>query len=137
MNSRLSRYALILIAALSTACTAGLQDTIARRVIEGRMSDMSDPTDYPGLQAVVCGAGSPLPSREAAGQALLRGDYGEAERLTAPLIAACPVDPSFHLWRFASLAIARWTRRARATGRTRARGATGGGRRRASPRCVE
>jgi ribonuclease Z len=67
MNSHLSRYALALIAALSSACTAGLQDTIARSVIEGRMSDMYDPTDYPGLQAVVCGAGSPLPSREAAG----------------------------------------------------------------------
>ena len=44
------------------------------------------------------------PSREAAGHALLRGDHGEAERLTALLVAACPVDPSFHLWRFAALA---------------------------------
>ncbi|GEM_PF-5390736 len=43
------------------------------------------------------------PSRQAAGEAMLRGDWAEAERLTAPLVAACPVDPSLHLWRYAAL----------------------------------
>ena len=41
--------------------------------------------------------------RDAAGHALLEGDHRESTRLTAPLVAACPVDPSLHLWRFASL----------------------------------
>jgi len=41
--------------------------------------------------------------RTRAGEALLADDLAEADRLTGMLLARCPVDPSLHLWRFATL----------------------------------
>ncbi|MEM9173892.1 MAG: hypothetical protein AAGC67_01550 [Myxococcota bacterium] len=71
--------------------------------------DWTEPVDFDGFRhwfgrredfAARCEG---APARDAAGYALLAGDHAESERLTAPLVTACPVDPSLHLWRFASL----------------------------------
>ena len=52
---------------LMVGCTAGVQDQLVDRAIASRMAGQTDPLSGPGLQVLICGASSPLPSREAAG----------------------------------------------------------------------
>jgi ribonuclease Z len=52
---------------LMVGCTAGVEDQLVDRAIASRMAGQSDPLSGPGLQVLICGASSPLPSRDAAG----------------------------------------------------------------------
>lgn len=55
---------------LAFSCTSNMQDAVVRNVVQQRLSNASDPTVYDGMQVLVCGASSPLPSRSAAGPCL-------------------------------------------------------------------
>ena len=50
-----------------TSCTQAVQDRLIDQAISNRLVDQVDPLAGDGLQVLICGSGSPLPSREAAG----------------------------------------------------------------------
>ena len=67
MKNMMRCLVVLFVALVATACTSSMQDSLVRSIAVNQLSDVSDPTDFDGMQALVCGAGSPLPSRDAAG----------------------------------------------------------------------
>ncbi len=74
-NSSRSGSRLVVLAAgillLGIGCTSGIQDRLIDRVITTRMANQVDPLANDGLQVLICGSSSPLPSREAAGPCVI------------------------------------------------------------------
>ena len=56
---------------LGIGCTSGIQDRLIDRVITTRMANQVDPLANDGLQVLICGSSSPLPSRDAAGPCVI------------------------------------------------------------------
>jgi ribonuclease Z len=56
---------------LGVGCTSGIQDRLVDRVITTRMANQVDPLANDGLQVLICGSSSPLPSRDAAGPCVI------------------------------------------------------------------
>lgn len=67
MKSLLQTILVLSAALLLAACTSGMQDKIVQGVIEDRLATAANPLAGEGLKVLICGAGSPLPSREVAG----------------------------------------------------------------------